>query len=239
MAEHADSGCKLAKDDESTGHSDDTAATNSIAVQANTRTHLRTAAASRRRQLRTWDCRDPMAASRHTERAAVFSLRREAPHRPRTADARPATTLGGRRVNSLRLIVAFVFGAAAVLAGATPATAHPGPISQAPPPSAQPSCSFTLSAPQVTEVPGGAKMATATYAANSCSGNAQPVFATVCVVPPNGPSQCFKNYGWLVAQVYVASPSTSGEFTATGLGCWQAGSTEFTCAPDGPVRATL
>jgi hypothetical protein len=82
-------------------------------------------------------------------------------------------------------------------------------------------------------------VATATYAASKCSGNAQPVFATVCVAAPDGVSQCFKNYGWLAAQVYVASPSLSGQFEATGLGCWQSGSTDFTCAPDGPVRGLL
>jgi hypothetical protein len=154
-------------------------------------------------------------------------------------DDSPAIRLVGVRMNSVRLAVALVFGAAAMLAGAAPAAAHPGPIRQAPPANEESSCSFTLSAPQVTELPGGAKVATATYAASSCSGNAQPVFSTVCVASPDGPSQCFKNYGWLVAQIYVASPSMSGEFTATGRGCWQAGSTEFACVPDGPVRATL
>jgi hypothetical protein len=142
-------------------------------------------------------------------------------------------------VKSSRLIAVVALGAVAALAGAGPATAQPGPISQAPPPGSAASCSFTLSAPQVTELPGGAKVATATYAASSCSGNAQPVFATVCVASPDGPSQCFKDYGWLVAQVYVASPSMRGEFTSTGLGCWQAGSTEFTCVPSGPARATF
>jgi hypothetical protein len=168
----------------------------------------------------------------------MFSLRREVPRPPR-AEAGPPTTSGGRRVNSSRLVVVIALCAEAVLLGAGTARATPVPIGQAPPPGAGQSCSFTLSAPQVTELPGGAKVATATYAASRCSGSAQPVFATVCVASPDGPSQCFKNYGWLVAQVYVAPPSVSGQFTATGLGCWQVGSAEFTCAPDGPVRATL
>jgi hypothetical protein len=161
-----------------------------------------------------------MAAARWTERSAMFSLRRKIPRPP-------------------RLAAVFAMCAAAILLGAGTARAAPVPIGQAPPPGAGQSCSFALSAPQVTELPGGAKVATATYAASRCSGSAQPVFATVCVASPDGPGQCFKNYGWLVAQVYVASPSVSGQFTATGLGCWQVGSAEFTCVPDGPVRATL
>jgi hypothetical protein len=140
---------------------------------------------------------------------------------------------------SSRVIMALLVGAAAAVASAGAAPARPSPIGQAPPPGEEASCSFTLSAPRVTELPGGAKVATATYAASSCSGNAQPVFATVCVAAPDGISQCFKNYGWLAAQVYVSTPSVSGQFTATGTGCWQAGSIEFTCTPDGPVRATL
>jgi hypothetical protein len=140
--------------------------------------------------------------------------------------------------HSLRAIMALLVGAVAAVACAGAATARPSPIGQAPPGEAA-SCSFTLSAPRVTELPGGAKVATATYAASNCSGNAQPVFATVCVAAPDGISQCFKNYGWRAAQVYVSTPSVSGQFAATGIGCWQAGSIEFTCTPDGPVRATL
>jgi hypothetical protein len=143
------------------------------------------------------------------------------------------------RAKAARLTAASALGLVTVLVGAVPAAANPGSFSQAPPAGDEPSCSFTLSAPQLTEVPGGAKAVTATYAASACTGNAQPVFVTVCVESPSGRSQCFKDHGWLVSQVYLTTPPMSGEFIATGRGCWQAGSTVFTCVPTEPVRATL
>jgi hypothetical protein len=180
-----------------------------------------------------------MATSRDLKRNAVCAFRRGSWYLTRVADTGAAIARGGPRVDLRYVTVASVFGIVAALAGAGPAAAQPVSISQAPPPSDEPSCSFTLSAPQLTVLPGGAKAATATYAASACVGNAQPVFATVCLESPSGKSQCFKNHGWLVSQVYLTTPPMSGEFTATGRGCWQAGSTIFTCVPSEPVRSTL
>jgi hypothetical protein len=100
-------------------------------------------------------------------------------------------------------------------------------------------CTYTLTAPRTTEIPGGATGVTATFAAKSCSGTAQPVFTTVCVATPDSPGQCVKNYGWAAAEVVLPTARISGTFTATGRGCFRTVETEVACEPSGPIASSL
>jgi hypothetical protein len=99
------------------------------------------------------------------------------------------------------------------------------------------SCSFELSAPQATTLPGGGAMVTATVRAIKCTGLAQATDAFVCVTNPAGVDQCKRSPAWSTAQVYVAGGG-NGIYTAQGKGCW--GVFERSdCRELAPVSATI
>jgi hypothetical protein len=125
----------------------------------------------------------------------------------------------------------------AAMAFAVPAVAQP--VDETPSVADGQSCSYTLSPPTVTQLPGGAAAVTASFAAASCSGIAQPVFNRVCMDSPVRAGDCGKNYGWSAAEVVVPSSAIGGTFTATGQGCYRLTTTELTCTTSGPVSLTL
>ena len=142
------------------------------------------------------------------------------------------------------VLAALVFGGS--IAGSTsgpPAAAEQGlPMDQPPEDPADSSCSFTLSPPQLTTLPGGARAVTATLAVSACSGHAQAASSTICVSAPDGPNDCATTPAWNPAQVFVTASKLTGRFTATAKGCWQVTSVmggNYTCAPLGPVITTI
>jgi hypothetical protein len=99
------------------------------------------------------------------------------------------------------------------------------------------SCSFELSAPQTTSLPGGAAAVTATVRATKCTGMAEATDAVVCITSPAGAHQCQRSPAWSIAQVFVTAGG-SGTYTAGGKGCW--GVFERTdCRDLGSVDATI
>jgi len=123
------------------------------------------------------------------------------------------------------------------------ASTEPGVVADRPPDGpVDQSCSFTLSAPTLTTLPGGAKAVTATLVASTCSGDAQATSSTICVATPDGPGNCATAYTWDRAKVFVTSSRMTGRFTATGNGCWQVtgvSGSKYTCAQLGPVTTTV
>ncbi|QEN16534.1 hypothetical protein ACRDU6_31110 [Mycolicibacterium sp. ELW1] len=85
----------------------------------------------------------------------------------------------------------------------------------------EPSCSFELTAPQRTTLPGtnGTVAVTATVRAVKCTGLAEATDAVVCINTPAGSQQCNRSPAWSTAQVYVTT-GLNGTFTAQGKGCW-------------------
>jgi hypothetical protein len=83
------------------------------------------------------------------------------------------------------------------------------------------SCAYILSAPQVTNLPGGATGVTATLRPGSCTGNAQAAMSTVCLSTGEGPGICSHAPGWDPAEAFVAASHPTGTFRATGIGCWR------------------
>jgi hypothetical protein len=81
------------------------------------------------------------------------------------------------------------------------------------------SCSFELTAPQTTTLPGGGGAVTATVRAIKCTGLAEATDAYVCINTPTGAHQCTRSPAWSTAQVYVTADG-SGTYTAQGKGCW-------------------
>jgi hypothetical protein len=82
------------------------------------------------------------------------------------------------------------------------------------------SCSFELTAPQRTTLPGtgGVVAVTATVRAIKCTGLAEATDAVVCITTPTGVQQCDRGPAWSTAQVYVTG--SGGTYTAQGKGCW-------------------
>lgn len=120
------------------------------------------------------------------------------------------------------------------------ATGSASPLRQFPTDQPDASCSFTLSAPQLVQLPGGATAVTAKLVASSCSGTAQPQSLTVCLAAPASAGQCANAIGWEPAQVYLSASNPSGTFTATGKSCWRiAGVTDTNCSGQGPVSTTI
>lgn len=123
------------------------------------------------------------------------------------------------------------------------AAAESGPPMNPPPDDpAESSCSFTLSAPQLISLPGGAGAVTATMTVSACSGTAQATSSTICVSTPDGPGNCATAPAWNPAQVFVTASKLTGRFTARANGCWEVlGLTgaNYTCAPLGPVITTI
>jgi hypothetical protein len=116
--------------------------------------------------------------------------------------------------------------------------------------SAQPqndnSCSFALSAPQHTTLPGGATGITATAQATKCAGMAQPVKVTVCLSSPAGAAVCDTKYAWVTAKAFLGSTQPGEKFTVTGTGCSLAPDPDADSAPSagscqslGPLEDTV
>jgi hypothetical protein len=103
----------------------------------------------------------------------------------------------------------------------------------------EPSCSFELTAPQRTTLPGtnSTVAVTATVRAIRCTGLAEATDAVVCISTPTGVQQCDRDPAWSTAQVYVAA-GPNGTYTAQGKGCW--GVFEHAeCRDLGTVNATI
>ena len=101
-------------------------------------------------------------------------------------------------------------------------------------------CTFTLTAPQVSTLAGGVRAVIATLKATACEGSAAPARVTVCVEAPSGKSVCGEDRGWTAAQAVLPSAAPGGTYNATGVGCWDDPSTIVnTCTSSGPVSATI
>jgi hypothetical protein len=102
-------------------------------------------------------------------------------------------------------------------------------------------CQYTLTAPELVLLPGGAKAVRATLNPKTCDPAAQPTDVTVCLSTPNSPGHCKKTPGWSTPQVLIPASPASGTFTATGEGCWQevTRSLQSACRTVGPVSSTF
>jgi hypothetical protein len=101
-------------------------------------------------------------------------------------------------------------------------------------------CTFTLSAPQISTLPGGVRAVTATLKAAACEGNAAPARVSVCIDAPQGKSVCGADQGWTVARAVLPSAAPAGTYTASGVGCWDEPTTIVnSCSSSGPISATL
>jgi len=137
---------------------------------------------------------------------------------------------------SLLAMAAIVGSVAAAGLGLT-ALATAGPVGAQPD---EASCTYTVSAPQLITLPGGATAVTATAAASSCSGTAQPTITTVCLSGGGSAGNCKTVYGWDTAQVYMTATQMSGTFTAKANGCWRITMNVTTqCSPPPPLSATF
>jgi hypothetical protein len=102
-------------------------------------------------------------------------------------------------------------------------------------------CYYSVSAPQLVELPGGAKAVKSTIHIKSCAPSSQPTDVTVCVSTPDGPGQCKRTPGWSSPEVLVTTAHLNGTFTATGQLCWQDILQSFrpNCRDGGPVSTTI
>lgn len=133
----------------------------------------------------------------------------------------------------------FVAGPASAPAVASPETPT---ADQSPGDGADASCTYELTAPQLTILPGGGKAVTATLAPVACSGIATPSTSTVCVSAPDGTSNCATGIAWTLAKVVATASEFTGTFNATGNGCWKVAmktGSEPACEPSGPLSLTL
>lgn len=99
------------------------------------------------------------------------------------------------------------------------------------------SCSFELSAPQATTLPGGGAAVSATVRAVKCTGLAEATDAFVCITAPNGVNDCQRSPAWSTAEVFVTAGG-SGTYTAEGKGCWGVFE-QADCRDLAPVSATI
>ncbi|CAN5810908.1 hypothetical protein BH10ACT9_BH10ACT9_05650 [soil metagenome] len=99
------------------------------------------------------------------------------------------------------------------------------------------SCSFALSAPQFTTLPGGGPAVSATVRAVTCTGLAQATDSYVCITTPAGDNQCKRSPAWNTAEVFVTAGG-NGTYTAQGKGCW-AVFEQADCRDIGAVSATI
>lgn len=148
-----------------------------------------------------------------------------------TAQARPERTYNrlwsAPRQGRLPGPVSIAAGALVVasLLCASTAAAQPVDVSS----DQSPTCEYTLTPPQVVQLPGGASGVSATFAASHCSGIAQPVTVTVCLNTPLRGGECKDNWGWSIAQVVTPAAHLTGTYSTSGRGCWRVGGTEVTC----------
>ena len=108
-------------------------------------------------------------------------------------------------------------------------------------PSQPPSCSFSLTPPQVVQV-SGTDMVTATVTMAGCEGRVAPASSVVCIQADGIPSapQCAEGKGTLTAEVYFAPYRPGTTYVSDGRGC-AVGTTPpaSVCQTVGPYSATL
>lgn len=135
-----------------------------------------------------------------------------------------------------RLLAALPAVTALAVAG-IPAAAHADPADPTPPPT----CSFSLTPPQVVNV-SGANMVTATVAMAGCTGLATPVSSVVCIRAEGGDlgDQCAEGKGTLPAQVFFTPYRPGTTYVAEGRGCANIiAPPSSTCQSVGPHSVTL
>ncbi len=133
----------------------------------------------------------------------------------------------------MRSLVALSVAAAAMLAALPPsATAAPDGGDR---------CTFVLSAPQATALPGpgGAKGVTATLTWTSCTGLASPAYSSVCVANPPSNGHCNKRIGWDSPLAVFPTQNPTGPFTAQARGCYRTPSQAETVCETQEQSATL
>jgi len=125
-----------------------------------------------------------------------------------------------------------------VSSAAVVSLAFAGSTSASPP--SEPSCTYTLSPPELVQV-SGRTMVTATLAPFPCTGSINPNSMTVCVSPEGGETtgQCGFEAKPIAARVYVPyRPGTT--YVSTGRGCGSVYTAEGSiCTEVGPRTATL
>ncbi len=120
----------------------------------------------------------------------------------------------------------------AFVGNVTPAAAEPNQ---------PPSCSFTLTPPQVVQV-SGADMVTATVTMGSCEGLAAPSSSAVCIQADGSETapQCAEGKGLLTAQVFYAPYRPGMTYVSDGRGCAVVTAPPSSvCQTVGPYTATL
>jgi hypothetical protein len=130
---------------------------------------------------------------------------------------------------------------AAILASAMSGGTMVASASPADEPAEAVGCQYTLTAPELVQLPGGAKAVRATLNPKTCDPAAQPTDVTVCLAPPNGQGECKRMPGWALAEVLIPASPSNGTFTATGNGCWMevVRSFQSACRTSGPVSSAI
>ena len=108
-------------------------------------------------------------------------------------------------------------------------------------PNQPPSCSFTLTRPQLVQV-SGADMVAATVTMASCAGLAAPISSVACIQAEGSDSapQCAEGKGLLPAQVYYQPYRPGTTYVSDGRGCAIVTvPPSSTCQSVGPLTATL
>lgn len=132
--------------------------------------------------------------------------------------------------------------AAAVLATMPAGSGTLAIAAAAPPPGGadQPSCTYTLSTPQLVQV-SGTTMVTATLTPFPCTGSIQPNSLTVCLktAEDSETGQCGFSAVPTMARVFVPYRPGSA-YVATGTGCGSVYTTQGSiCSTVGPRTTTL
>jgi hypothetical protein len=108
-------------------------------------------------------------------------------------------------------------------------------------PSEPPTCSFTVTPPQLVQV-SGADMVAATVAMASCDGLAAPISSVACIQAEGSDSaqECAEGRGMLPAQVYYQPYRPGTTYVSEGRGCAIVTAPPgSTCQSVGPLTATL
>lgn len=103
-------------------------------------------------------------------------------------------------------------------------------------------CTFAVTSPRLTTVPGGAQAVTSQMAPDACTPKSVPFTSTICVAAPDGSNFCKTANSWNTAEVFATSSRFTGTFTASGNGCSRVtvgNSTQLICVPVGPLKLNL
>ena len=102
-------------------------------------------------------------------------------------------------------------------------------------------CTFVVSAPQATALPGpgGATGVTATITWKSCTGLATPAYSEVCVTRPGSNGKCNKRIGWDSPLAVFPTPNPVGPFTATARACYRTPSSATVVCDTAEQSATV